>query len=90
MSADSVIVFNGTFSHALDALKSGHSVARKGWNGKGMFLGLQKPDENSMNKQPYIYIIPVGGQRVPWVASQPDLLEEDWELVVPNSGASPA
>lgn len=80
MSANGV-VFNGSFSHALDALKFGRKVTRRGWNGQGMYLGLQKPDEQSANKQPYIYIIPVGGQRVPWVASQPDLLEEDWELL---------
>lgn len=66
------------FGQALNILKSGGKVARAGWNGRGMHLGLQTPDENSMNKQSYIYIIPVGGQRVPWVASQPDLLESDW------------
>lgn len=70
-----------TFGSALELLKQGKKVARKGWNGKGMSLGLQVPDEHSANRQPYIYIIPVGGQRVPWVASQPDLLEEDWEEV---------
>jgi len=66
------------FGQALTILKAGGKVARKGWNGQGMHLGLQEPDENSANKQPYIYIIPVGGARVPWVASQPDLLESDW------------
>jgi hypothetical protein len=66
------------FGEALIALKQGLKVARTGWNGKGMHLGLQVPDEGSMNKRPYIYIIPVDGQRVPWVASQSDLLSEDW------------
>lgn len=58
--------------------KRWRKVAREGWNGKGMFIALQTPDEQSMNKQPYIYIVPVGGQRVPWVASQTDLLATDW------------
>ena len=26
------------FGKAIEALKNGHKVARKGWNGKGMFL----------------------------------------------------
>lgn len=30
----------GTFGHAIEALKEGKSVARSGWNGKGMFLFL--------------------------------------------------
>lgn len=69
---------NGTFGQALELLKEGKKVARAGWNGQGMYLAIQHPDEQSMNKQSYIYIVPVGGQRVPWVASQPDLLESDW------------
>ncbi len=66
------------FGRALELLKSGKKVARKGWNGKEMYLQLQTPDENSKMKQPYIYITPVCGELVPWVASQPDLLVEDW------------
>jgi hypothetical protein len=73
---------------ALLQLKSGHKVRRKGWNGKGMWLALQIPDENSKMTLPYVYIeYPVGhpaypqGSRVPWLASQTDLLSEDWELV---------
>lgn len=67
-----------TFGEALDLLKQGQCVARKGWNGKSMYLALQTPDEHSKMQQPYIFICPVGGELVPWVASQPDLLEEDW------------
>lgn len=66
------------FGWALEALQLGRKVAREGWNGKGMFLSLQVPDEHSKMKQPYIYITPVGGELVPWVASHPDLLSEDW------------
>lgn len=66
------------FGEVLESLKSGKRVARKGWNGVNMFLTLQVPDENSKMRQSYIYITPVGGELVPWVASQPDLLSEDW------------
>ena len=31
----------GTFGQAVESLKSGRKVARKGWNGKGMFLWLK-------------------------------------------------
>lgn len=66
------------FEAALGRLKVGLKVARIGWNGKGQFLQLQTPDVNSKMRKPYIYIHPVDGQLVPWVASQTDLLAEDW------------
>lgn len=68
------------FGEAIARLKAGSKVARLGWNGVGMFLQLQRPDEQSKMQQPYIFISPVtmGGGLVPWVASQPDLLSEDW------------
>ncbi len=71
------------FGAAINFLKAGDKVAREGWNGKGMFLELQVPDENSKMGQPYIYMNPtsMGGGLVPWVASQPDLLSEDWFVV---------
>jgi len=56
------------YSEALEALKAGKKVCRKGWNGKGMFLVLfsqsyfitldcepgQKPDFNNMGYSHYI------------------------------------
>jgi len=40
------------FGQALEAMKSGKKVARKGWNGKGMFAFYQKayPDGIPINK----------------------------------------
>lgn len=76
------------FGWALEYLKAGLKVSRLGWNGKGMYLGLQVPDSSSVNKQPYIYIVPACGQRVPWVASQPDLLGNDWVEVVLEESCS--
>lgn len=75
------------FGRALELLQEGKTVAREGWNGKGMFLKLQVPDENSKMQQPYIYICPVGGELVPWVASQPDLLSNDWIEFTSNVAA---
>lgn len=75
------------FGAALKLLKQGGKVARHGWNGKGMWLELQRPDAHSKMTLPYVYLnYPVGdkyhnGCRVPWLASQTDMLEEDWEEV---------
>ena len=79
------------FGDALDRLRQGNAVARRGWNGKGIFLLLQKTDAGSFMTQPYIYICTLFLEsdnmhamkgRVPWVASQTDLLAEDWEIVL--------
>jgi hypothetical protein len=69
------------FGTALAHAKEGRRIAREGWNGKGMFLQLQVPDEHSKMRRPYIYMSPVDGDLVPWVASQSDLLADDWHLV---------
>jgi hypothetical protein len=69
-----------SFSNALEDLKLGSCITREGWNGKGQFLTLQRPDENSKMSLPYIYITTVTGDRVPWLASQTDLLAEDWKV----------
>ncbi len=69
------------FGWALDQLKQGNKVSRHGWNGTDMWLHLQVPDENSKMRRPYIYMKPVDDDLVPWVASQSDLLAEDWFLV---------
>lgn len=81
---------NTSFSWALEMLKEGKKVARSGWNGKGIYIKLQRPDENSKMTSPYIYIDTTGLQTdnsdalkslVPWLASQTDMLSADWEVV---------
>jgi len=78
------------FGGAINALKEGQKVARAGWNGKGIHIELQVPDENSKMSSPYIFIDTTGLQtnnpnapksRVPWLASQTDMLADDWEVV---------
>ena len=72
------------FGTALHALKSGQRVSRSGWNGKGMWLELQVPDAHSKMTLPYVYLnypanaVNTPGARVPWLASQTDMLAEDW------------
>lgn len=87
-----------SFEQALTALKRGKCVARAGWNGKGMFLYLVQGSTFTVNRPPLLGIYPEGtqinycphidmktadGSCVPWLASQTDLLAEDWMLVTP-------
>ncbi len=65
---------------AVKQMQHGERVCRSGWNGKGMWLALQVPDEHSKMGLPYVYMSTVTGQLVPWLCSQTDLLACDWEL----------
>jgi hypothetical protein len=78
------------FGEALEQLKNGKKMCRKGWNGKGIYIEMQRPDEHSKMTLPYIYIVtnnlitdnpnaPKGV--VPWLGSQTDILAEDWEVL---------
>lgn len=81
------------FGTALTVLRSGHAATRTGWNGKGMFIYLvdagaypaRSPvvrdyfGENALVQyQPYIAMKTADGTVVPWLASQSDILAEDW------------
>lgn len=84
------------FSVALQELKRGNKVARSGWNGKGMFLFLVPGSTFEVNRAPLLGIYPAGtvidycphidmktadNKVVPWLASQTDVLAEDWSIV---------
>jgi hypothetical protein len=80
------------FDQALKALKEGVPVARTGWNGKGMFVYLVGPGNyppatdvakaafngGLVPYRPYLAMKTVDNEVVPWVASQSDLLADDW------------
>ena len=69
------------FGEAIEALKQGERVTREGWNGKGMWLELQIPNQNSKMTLPYIYMKTADNHQVPWLASQTDMLAEDWIIL---------
>lgn len=86
------------FSQALALLKQGATVTREGWNGKGMYLYLVPGSEFTVNRAPLAGILPTGtrvsyrphidmktaqGDFVPWIASQSDLLADDYIVVSP-------
>ncbi|WP_338651286.1 DUF2829 domain-containing protein [Lysinibacillus sp. Y5S-8] len=73
------------FGQAIEALKDGKKVARNGWNGKGMWLKLI-PSGNAMFQgypmQDCIGMKTANNLMQPgWLASQADVLAEDWEIV---------
>lgn len=99
---------NLSFGHALDALKRGATVAREGWNGKSMFLFLNKGSHHArppamergplidgvdpahfedgaagtVTRLPNINMRAASGSTVTgWLASQTDMLAEDWTIV---------
>ncbi len=83
------------FGQAIEALKQRKKVARKGWNGKGMFLyyvpSASYPPSTDIAKEAfsgqdvpygvYIAMKTAQGNVVPWLASQTDVLAEDWEVI---------
>lgn len=71
-----------SFESALTYLKEGKRLSREGWNGANQFIEMQRPDEHSKMRRPYLYISPVDGLLVPWIASQTDLLADDWFVLV--------
>lgn len=70
-----------TFGEAIAALKNGFKLSRAGWNGKNMYIKLVRPVE--ADRRDYIEMKTVDDQFVPWVASQTDILADDWFIYEP-------
>jgi len=69
------------FSEALINIKAGVALRRSGWNGPDQYIQIQFPDAHSKMTVPYIYIRTQQSDLVPWLASQGDLMANDWELI---------
>ena len=67
------------FQQALTLIKDGVRMQRSGWNGKGMYVEVQRPDVNSKMTLPYIFLFTADKHLVPWPPSQADLFAEDWQ-----------
>lgn len=70
-----------SFGLAIEALKNGRRVARNGWNGKGMFLYYVPASMRFPGHRSYIEMKTVDDEYVPWVASQTDIIAEDWVVL---------
>jgi hypothetical protein len=85
---------NLNFGQAIQAAKDGKRVCRTGWNGKSMFLyhvpANSYPAVTEQAKAYFGETVPYGAyiamktaqeNVVPWLASQTDILAEDWEIL---------
>lgn len=85
-----------SFGLAIEAAKKGAKITRRGWNGKGMFLYYVPEgrypartdaaksiaaEDGKVDYGAYIAIKTAKGNVVPWLASQTDMLADDWEVV---------
>ena len=72
---------------------SGKRIARKGWNGKGQYVELAKAisyksptgavvnaEHDAIGNQALAFV-GTSGVQMGWLASQADMLADDWELV---------
>lgn len=81
------------FGKALYAIKNGKKAKRKGWNGKNQYIQLAggisyyTADRTIVNCQhnaignKAIAFVGTSGVQIGWLASQADMLAEDWEVV---------
>lgn len=81
------------FSKAIELLKMGFRVKRKGWNGKNQYIELASnisyvtPDNKIVNAlhndigNKAIAFVGTSGVQLGWLASQTDMLAEDWVIV---------
>ena len=81
-----------TFGLAIEAMKKGFRVSRKGWNGKSQFIELATSisymttdgalcnpcHDNIGNKA--IAFVGTSGTQLGWLASQADMLADDWQV----------
>ena len=85
-----------SFGLAIEAAKKGAKITRRGWNGKGMFLYYVPEgrypartdaaksiatEDGKVDYGAYIAMKTAQGNVVPWLASQTDMLADDWEVV---------
>lgn len=81
------------FGKALEALKEGKKVAREGWNGKNQYIELatnvsyKNPEGEIINVDhatmgnKAIAFVGTSGVQLGWLASQSDMLSDDWKIV---------
>ena len=81
------------FGRAIQLLKVGQRVQRQGWNGKNQYIELatnisyKNTDEEIINAEhdaignKAIAFVGTSGVQIGWLASQADMLAEDWKIV---------
>ena len=81
------------FGKAIQLLKEGKRVQRQSWNGKGQYIELTtcisytNANKERMNAEheaignKAIAFVGTSGVQLGWLASQADMLAEDWKIV---------
>ena len=81
------------FGFAIEAVKNGFKAQRKGWNGKNQYIELAtnvsyiNHDGETMNVNheqmgnKSIAFVGTSGTQLGWLASQADMLSEDWIIL---------
>jgi len=75
-----------TFSEALEFMKMGLLCARRGWNGKGMWVTTAVPDFNIRSRrkiecQRCLVMKTVDDRLTSWTPCDLDLFTNDWYIV---------
>ena len=82
-----------TFGEAMENMKKGEKVARRGWTGQKPYIQLATGIsykaaqgeivncEHDAIGNKAIAFVGTSGVQMGWLASQADMLAEDWELV---------
>lgn len=82
-----------TFGLAIEAAKMGKRIARKGWNGKNQYVELAcgisyvnseqlivNVDHQNIGNKAFVFV-GTSGVQMGWLASQADMLADDWYVV---------
>lgn len=81
------------FGEAINEMKTGKRAKRRGWNGKNQYIELASGisytntkgeiincNHDSIGNQAVAFV-GTSGVQIGWLASQADMLSNDWELV---------
>lgn len=66
------------FHKALFRLNQGEAIQRRAWNGKGLYVEMEKDTPPSIH--PFA-VIKTNDLKYPWVPSQQDMLADDWQTI---------
>lgn len=84
------------FGKAIQLLKEGKKLQRKGWNGKNQYIELatnisyKNAEDETINAEhdaignKAIAFVGTSGVQLGWLASQADMLAEDWQIAIEN------
>lgn len=82
-----------TFGEVIKAVKEGKKAKRSGWNGKNQYIEIgthisyktpageiRNADHETAGNSAIVFY-GTSGSQVGWLASQADMLSDDWEVV---------